>query len=235
MLALLAARNERERLPGYLANVSAQVDGVVALDDGSIDDTAEILAAHPAVLETIRIPPSRPRWDEPGNHRRLVAAALRHRPDWLVSVDADERLERNFRARSERVIDRGRRLGLGAYRVRVRELWQRANLYRVDGPWGRKAPARLFRVREGDTFDERGLHAHKAPREARRVLGRYPIADLDVYHLGMLTAEERAARRRRYEEADPQARWQPGLGYAYLTDERGLRLRVIPPGREYLE
>jgi len=29
-------------------------------------------------------------------------------------------------------------------------------------------------------------------------------------------------------------RWQPKIGYAYLTDEHGLQLRRIPAGREYL-
>jgi len=28
-----------------------------------------------------------------GNYRALVAAALRHNPEWLISLDADERIE----------------------------------------------------------------------------------------------------------------------------------------------
>jgi hypothetical protein len=61
------------------------------------------------------------------------------------------------------------------------------------------------------------------------------VADLNVYHLGMLHREIREARQRRYEILDPENRWQPGVGYAYLTDETGLRLRQIAAGREYLE
>src|SRR4051812_26875775 len=37
MLALLAVRDEMAYLPGWLDNVAGQVDGVVALDDGSAD------------------------------------------------------------------------------------------------------------------------------------------------------------------------------------------------------
>jgi hypothetical protein len=51
----------------------------------------------------------------------------------------------------------------------------------------------------------------------------------------MLTAELREARRNRYELLDPTARWQPKIGYAYLTDSTGLQLREIPEGREYLD
>ena len=59
------------------------------------------------------------------------------------------------------------------------------------------------------------------------MLGRYPVADLEVYHLRMLEPADREARRRRYEALDPDAAFQPGLGYAYLTDEAGLRLRQV--------
>ena len=110
-------------LPGYLASLAPNVDGIVALDDGSTDGSHELLQSSPHVLEVVRVPPDRPRWDEVGNHRRLVQAALRHAPDWLVSVDADERVERDFRARAERVIHRGHRSGHSAYAVRLRELW----------------------------------------------------------------------------------------------------------------
>jgi hypothetical protein len=48
----------------------------------------------------------------------------------------------------------------------------------------------------------------------------------------MLTAADREARRARYEQLDPDGRWQ-AVGYAYLTDEAGLRLRRVPPRRSF--
>ena len=170
--------------------------------------------------------------DEPGNHRALVAAALREDAEWIVCVDADERLERDFRERAERVIRRGRLLGFSAYAVRLRELWDDPGCYRGDGIWGRKAVARLFRARADHEFDPTPLHGHKAPLQARR-RGRFPVADLVIYHLGMLRPDDRAARRRRYELADPERRWQR-IGYEYLTDTRDLELQPIAPGRGYV-
>lgn len=232
LVALLAARDEAERLPGWLANVLPQVDGVVALDDGSADATAELLAARPEVLELLRVPRERPAWDEAGNFRALVAAARRHRADWLLSVDADERLERDFRARFERVARRGGIFGLAAYAVRILDLWDGRDRCRVDGRWGHKRAARLFRTPAPDArFDERPLHAAKAPLDAR-VGGRFVRADLRIYHLRMLSAELRSARRARYERLDPERRWQE-IGYDYLTDERGLRLRRVPQRRGF--
>lgn len=233
LVALLAVRDGMRHLPGFLRNVAPQVDGIIALDDGSSDGSPELLERHDAVLELLRIPRDRPTWDEVGNHRSLVAAALRHHAEWIVCVDADERLEREFLARAERVIARGRLLGYSAYAVRFRELWDDPRQYRVDGIWGRKEIARLFRARADHEFDPKLLHGSKAPLQGRHS-GRFPRADLTIYHLGMLRPEDREARRRRYELADPDRRWQR-IGYEYLTDLRGLVLRRVAPRRAFTD
>src|SRR5258708_38513915 len=111
-------------------------------------------------------------------HRLLVAAGLRDGADWILSVDADERLGHQFRSRAERVISRGRLLGCSAYAVRLRELWDAPDRMRVDGIWGRKAVARLFRARPDHEFDSAPLHGVKAPLRDRGRRG-YPLADLN--------------------------------------------------------
>ena len=233
LLALVAVRDEMEFLPDFVANVAPQVDGIIALDDGSRDGSAEFLEASSSVIDLLRVAPDRPVWDELGNHRALVGAALHHGADWILCLDADERVERDFRRRAERVIQRGRLLGYSAYAVRLRELWDSPDTFRIDGIWGRKAMARLFKARHDHDFDPRPLHGVKAPLQARRS-GRYPLADLTIYHLGMLRPEDRLARRSRYEVADPDARWQR-VGYAYLTDEHGVRLENVDQRRGYAE
>jgi hypothetical protein len=230
LLALLACRDEMRHLDGYLRNVGPQVDGIVALDDGSTDGSAAFLERSPDVLEVLRVPPQRPAWDEMGNFRRLVDAALRHGATWVVSLDADERVEREFRARAERVMASGE---AQAYAVRMRELWGSPDRYRADGLWGRKAPPRLFAVRPGQEFSDAELHAPKVPIDAVRC-GAVVRADLEVYHLRMIDPDQRRARRERYERMDPEARWQPREGYAYLTDETGLELREVDPARGFV-
>ena len=235
LFALLACRDEMAHLPGYIANVAPHVDGIVAFDDGSTDGSRAYLEARPEVLSVLRGAQARERWDEVGNYRALVEEALRLGGGWALSLDADERLERDFRARAERVIARGRLLGLSAYSVAMRELWDGPDRYRADGVWGRKAPPRLFRLRHDHRFDSRELHGSKVPLQALESRGRIALADLEVYHLGMIGEQDRRERRERYERLDPEALWQSREGYGYLTDPAGLELRPVPADRGWTE
>ena len=203
IIALLAFRDEMAYLPGYFANVSRHVDGIVALDDGSVDGSGDFVAAQPGVLELIRLPPrSDHEWDEPRNQRLLIEAALRHQPDWLLAHDADQRLERDFRRRALREIARADREGHRAYAYRFLELWDRPDTYRDDGVWGRKRMASLFRARTDHLFNDRALHGTWAPADAREN-GAFPHADLIVYHLRMIDPEDRRKRHERYVTIDP--------------------------------
>lgn len=232
LLAVTVVRDEMRYLPGFLENVAPKVDGIVALDDASTDGSAEVLERHPSVLEVVRVrPDERLGYDEARLVRRLVEVAARHRPEWLLSIDADERIERDFRRRCETVIARGARRGLTAYAVAVRELWDAPDLYRADGIWGRKCHARLWRWRNDHEFDDRPVHTVKPPLQAR-LDGQWPFADLELYHLRMLHRADRGPRRAKFEQLDPDARHQR-LGYAYLTDEAGLELASVPPERDW--
>ncbi len=143
-------------------------------------------------------------------------------------------MERDFRARAERVIRRGTLFGFTVFAFRMRELWDGPDRYRVDGIWGEKRRAWLFQARADHIFDERPLHPSKAPQQGRLRRG-FPRADLEVYHLKMMRSADRAARRARYEAMDPDLRWQPGIGYSYLTDEAGLRSEPVRPARAWVE
>jgi Glycosyl transferase family 2 len=234
LLAAAPVRDEMEHLPALLRNLKPHVDGIVVYDDASSDGSGEWLAARPEVLEVVRGGAGRSPWYERKALRALVGSALRHQADWILWIDADARVERRFRTRAERVIARGDRQGFSAYSVVLRELWDSRDTYRCDGIWGDKRRVWLFRAIADHVFDDKPVHTTKAPLQAG-VRGTFPRADLWIYHLRMITPANREARRRKYEALDPEARWQPGLGYAYLTDERDLELRKVPRSRGFLE
>jgi hypothetical protein len=230
LLALLAFHDERRYLPGWFANVPPEVDGVVALDDGSTDGSAELVAAQLSVLALLRRERREPHvWHDGENHRLLAEAARRLGADWLLGVDADERLECGFGARARALVtDRG---AARAYYVHVRELWDAPDRMRVDGVWGGKRSARLFAARRRARYDDRALHGHWAPLDARDG-DDFRQADLYLYHLRMIRPEDRQARRDKYRRLDPERRFQ-SIGYDYLTDTAGLALAPLPPGRGY--
>lgn len=231
LLALVAFRDEMRFLPGLFDNLRGQVDGVVALDDQSTDGSREFVEAQPLLVDLIAVPPGAQEELEDGrNHRALTEAAWEHGADWLLGIDADERVERGFRRRCERELAAAERAGAAAMWVPFRELWDAPDTVRVDGIWGAKRKACLFCADRGHRFDERRVHAIWAPWPPER--GDYPTADLRLYHLRMVRPEDRRARVARYRRIDPHDRWQE-IGYDYLLDERGLELAPLELGREY--
>src|SRR5947209_4753852 len=94
VVCLLPARNCEADLPGYFSSAAGFADCVVALDDGSTDTTGAILSRHDLVRIALSNPP-RPSfggWDDGENRRRLLAGAAELEPDWIVWMDADERI-----------------------------------------------------------------------------------------------------------------------------------------------
>jgi hypothetical protein len=138
--------------------------------------------------------------------KQLMAIARAMEPDWIFYTAPDERLEDRAADVLREVAERP---GGTRYSFRLREMW-RPDAYRVDGVWGRKLRARFFRPGE--------LHSTRA-------------LDLNIYHLKMIEPENRRERRRVHTAHN---RWDnKRRGFAYMTDERGLRLEAIPDGRGF--
>lgn len=233
MLLVVAFRNEMRFLPEFFPNVLPHVDGFVALDDASTDGSAEHVARQPKLLRLLRNPRTEPHvWDEPACRRRLIAAVKEYNPEWVLAMDADERLERDFGRRAQREIRRAERLGYTTLLLRLFELWDRPDTVRVDGLWGRKYRGRLFRLRPDHMVSGTEWHGEWAsvhPAEQQRRIR----ADLILYHLRMIDPADRARRMQRYKQLDPDCRFQ-AIGYDYLVDTTGLKLVEIDPRRSYL-
>jgi hypothetical protein len=234
IVCVMQLRNEARLLEGCLAHLRPYVDGFVLLDDGSTDDTARIARREPQLLELLSNPPAQPHaWNERENRRRLLESARAHGAGWVLVCDADERYETLFLANLHAVVDSLSEAQLSCLSLALRELWDAPDRFRVDGPWGRKSRACLFRLPQEIGFAQApALHGPWYPDAVARHGVMYR-SYYRLYHLRMIRREDRLARRDLYKRLDPEARLQP-MGYDYLAEEGpALRLEAVAPERGY--
>ncbi|MFZ0158151.1 MAG: glycosyltransferase, partial [Kineosporiaceae bacterium] len=87
LAATLIVKDEAATLPGCLASLTGIVDEIVVYDTGSTDDTVALArAAGARVIQGY--------WDNDFARARNAALDLT-RAEWILSIDADERLEAN--------------------------------------------------------------------------------------------------------------------------------------------
>ena len=229
LLALVAFRDEMRFLPGLYENLATQVDGVIALDDGSTDGSGDYAAAQPLTVQLISIPNGVQAELEDGlNQRSLIQAAHGHGADWLLGIDADERVERRFRERAEREFARADDAGVSAFWSVARALGHAAPVAgrRDLGPEAKGLPVRSD---PAHAFHTQRVHSVWA---GAGDAGRWLHADLRLYHLRMIDPADRMPRVERYRRIDPDRTLQE-IGYEYMLDDSGLELCPIEPGREY--
>lgn len=230
---LIQLRNEERFLPGFLKHVAPHVDGVVALDDCSTDSTRDILRREPkiaSVLSENRLGMAHA--NEVSNRHRLILEAARLGARWVICADADERFEERFLRRLRRQADDADRRGQPVILIKLANLWDGPDRYRLDGRCGPRWTARMFRIPQTITRRRSGMHQPWFPPELDDAPRGYARALL--YHLRMINRGDREARFAKFSAVDPERREQE-IGYDHLTDETGLTLRPVLPFRRYVD
>ncbi len=231
---VMQLRNEAFQLKGCLSHLREYVDGVVALDDASEDNTVDILGRESMVVDCIKKPKQQTHvWNELENKQLLLRRARELGFDWVLCCDADERYETAFLKRLPHIASAFPIDELGCISVALREIWGTPTQYRVDGIWGTKARARFFSLPASIDFDlEQDLHGQWYPDHIRRY-ARMLNADHNLYHLKSMRREDRLKRRDFYKRLDPDNKFQ-AMGYDYLAQEGdALQIETIAPGHEY--
>lgn len=201
---LLPVRNGAEDLLGFLVSASRYADAVVALDDGSTDNSREILTAHPLVKVLLENPrrTSYSGWDDAANRNALLEAAGQFDPQWILSLDADERIDESDGAALREFLETDALPGL-AFSFQH---------FSMQGTGGKFIPIalwvhRLFAYEPGQRFPTKRLHFAPIPTSIPR--SAYIRTSFRIQHLGGMSAERRQARYEKYRQADPECRYWP--------------------------
>ncbi len=222
LAALLPARNAEDDLSGWLESVGRFADTVIALDDGSTDGTAEILETSPLVTTLLRNPTREgyAGWDDAENRQRLLDAAAELSPSWVLFLDADERIDAEDGEALRAFLESGDALPGCAYGFRVFRMIGDEGHYDEAGLWA----YRLFSPAPGARLPGDRLHLVPVPESIPRE--RWLDTTFRIKHLAGLDEERRRRRFAKYEEADPDRRYQSD--YSNLL-ELGIGLRAWDP------
>lgn len=204
LVCLLPARNCEQDLPGYFESVARFAEAVVALDDGSSDHTRDLLEAQPLVSRLLVNPPREDYrgWDDSQNRNRLLQAAAELDPVWILSLDADERIDPGDAAALRDFLERDALPGL-AYGFKVHRMVEDLGRYDRADLW----VYRLFACEPGQRFPIQRLHFVPVPTSIPRA--RWLPTTIRIQHVGSLTEERRRARVDKYRQADAENAFQP--------------------------
>jgi glycosyltransferase involved in cell wall biosynthesis len=149
-------------------------------------------------------------WDDGRNRSRLLAAAVEeHAPDWVLFLDADERIDASDAQALVRFLERDAMRGL-AYGLRVHRMIGDLTRWDRDG----LVAYRLFAPEPGQTLPDVRLHAPPVPRSLPRV-----ETTLRIQHLAGLDEAARRARFEKYAVCDPARAYQGS--YANVLEPPG--------------
>ena len=205
---LLPVRNGAADLPGFLESAARVADLVIALDDGSTDDTGDLLRASPLVERVLENPrrPTSHGWHDGDNRNRLLRACDELEPEWVLSLDADDRITADDAAALRGFLAGDALPGL-AYGFPYIRMWR-----------GRRDPVayavwRLFAWEPGLELPRARLHFQPIPVSIPRQ--RWVATTVRIQHWGAADEERWEVRQRKYAEAS-------GRGPQVATDFGGL-------------
>lgn len=229
LYCLLPVRNGTQHLAGYFQCAKRLGASIIALDDGSTDDTREWLENEPIVKAVLTNPvrPDYKGWDDAENRRRLLQACADFAVQWVLWLDADEVVANGDDERLREFLRDGATRDK-AYGLEVLRMIGDAEHF----DRGRLWVYRLFAYREGYTLPTEKLHFEPVPNEIAQ--DQWTRTRLRILHFSSVDHDARALRYRKYQEADPNCDWQDD--YEDILDGPGQiwPVRPLPAGKSLL-
>lgn len=211
LVASVIVKNELGRyLEPCISHLLAFCDQVVVLDDGSSDGTADALYDHAErddrlVVQFVDRNDGFFEGHEGRKRQALLEFTLNQKPDWVLSIDADEFIADSHQLR--KFLDQPRQVGS----LVMQEIWgmnTEGLQVRQDGGWRpHPIPCLWHTSLRGPRgmplrIADRALACGREPDGVKRMAGRARGTGTSILHFGWANPAEREGRYQRYVTAD---------------------------------
>ena len=223
-------RNEAKRwLPSVLKAWESFADIILCLDDGSTDETPDILRACSKVDYYRR--DDTPMWGNEAPVRKLLwDLAVNSGADWIMIEDADMLPAKDPRPLMDSPVD--------AVAFRLYDLWSlQPPMYREDGFWQAHTSPRLWAFRNPHTVETaiwpaRGIHCGHVPSNLNPARVMLAPPEYSLLHLAYSDADARATKaaqyRSKYHIMAPQE-----IAHANSIEDKLVKCNLLPFGVEW--
>lgn len=238
IIAMLRLKNEERWIKKTLETLSEICNGMVIVDDGSIDNTVKICETFPKVVE-IHKQANLP-YDEVRDKNTLLKMALKQNSDYLLFIDGDEVIHpklKNILFEELSILYPES----DVFEFQSLFVWDRPNQYRYDGMYSNVWQRRLFRLKnqpkdlkyEGTPFPK-NLHSPHIPQKT--VGFHNPVKSrVKILHYGYYDENLRHSKYDSYVSMDPyntifDAYKHTISSEGKLSGPRGMEFKTIPDG-----
>lgn len=215
----MVLKNEGKRyLREFLQKHREIIDSAVIIDDGSIDDTLDIVKE---ILEGIPfklIQNNKSLFKNEVELRKLQwEETIKTDPDWILNLDGDEVFEDEFYNSIRELIKSD--TNNDAYCFRLYDFWDE-NHYREDKEWRAHKYYRPFLVRYQPNFKyifrNTSQHCGRFPSNVFQLENK--LSNFRLKHFGWAKVEDRAEKYKRYMTLDPMGKYGNINQYLSILD-----------------
>lgn len=218
-LSMVVKNEENRFLKKVLEDAKQYIDNAVIIDDGSTDNTVEIIKEILGDIPYTLIENKDSKFsNEVTLRKQQWEETIKIDPDWIIFLDADEIFENRFKYK---VRDLMKNTEVDGYMFRLYDFWDEEH-YREDILWNAHNTYRLFMIRYQENYNyvfrETPQHCGRMPYNCNNL--SYELSDLRLKHYGWSRLEDRVDKFKRYMTLDPEGKFGVLAQYQSILDAK---------------